>query len=102
MRSLLVMSFAAVVAAGSPVAALAGSSHGANQLAQNTGAADRSLGNGSMGTGEGVERLPEQRDEDRDVRDSRTSKTYDESGHGDTHPDMEHRPRRTLGDRDDD
>lgn len=102
MRSLLVMSFAAVVAAGSPVAALAGSSHDAVRLAQNTGAADRTLGNGSIGTGEGVERLPAQLDENRDLRDSSMPKAYDESGHGDTHPDMEHRPRRTLGDQDDD
>lgn len=102
MRSLLVMTFAAALAAVSSAAALAEPSAGAVQLAQNTGAADRTLGNGSMGTGEGVERLPDQLDENRDPRNTRSPKSYDESGHGDTHPDMEHRPRRTLGDQDDD
>ena len=36
------------------------------RLAQNTGAADRSLGNGSMGIGEGIERLPERRESERE------------------------------------
>jgi hypothetical protein len=73
------------------------------QLAQNTGAADRTLGNSSMGLGEGIKRLPERPDEDRDEGEGqRTHKTYDESGHGDNDTDMEHRPRRTLNDRNDD
>lgn len=73
------------------------------QLAQNTGAADRSLGNGSMGLGEGIERLPERREADREEQtDQRKNKAYGESGHGDNDIDMEHHPRRTLGDQDDD
>jgi hypothetical protein len=73
------------------------------QLAQNTGAADRTLGNSSMGLGEGIERLPERPEMDRDEDGKQqTRKAYDESGHGDNDTDMEHRPRRTLGDRDDD
>jgi hypothetical protein len=78
---------------------------GTVQLAQNTGSVDRSLGNGSMGTGAGIERLPEQSEKDRDVRDVRdqhTQQFYEQSNHGDTDTDMEHRPRRTLGDRDQD
>ena len=76
---------------------------GAIQLAQNTGAADRTLGNSSMGLGEGIKRLPERPEADRD-KDGKQQrrKAYDESGHGDNDTDMEHRPRRTLGDRDDD
>lgn len=57
--------------------------------------ADRSLGNGSMGTGEGIERLPDDEAEG-DGGQSR----YEQSEHGDTDTDMEHRPRRTLGDED--
>ncbi|AHL76047.1 hypothetical protein CH92_13460 [Stutzerimonas stutzeri] len=73
------------------------------QLAQNTGAADRSLGNGSMGLGEGIERLPERREADRNEReDQRRSKAHSESGHGDNDIDMEHHPRRTLGNQNDD
>lgn len=73
------------------------------QLVQNTGAADRTLGNSSMGLGEGIKRLPERPDTDREEgEDRRTHKTYDESGHGDNDTDMEHRPRRTLNDRNDD
>ena len=102
MRSILLVNLVAVLAALSSAAALADTSYGAVQLAQNTGAADRSLGNGSMGIGEGVERLPERLDENRDLRESEDSTVYDESSHGDTDPDMEHRPRRTLGDRDED
>ena len=68
------------------------------RLAQNTGAADRSLGNGSMGIGEGIERLPERREAEREsYGDPHAPNAYDEADHGDTHPDMEHRPRRTLG-----
>ncbi len=72
------------------------------QLAQNTGAVDRTLGNGSMGAGEGIDRLPETSEKDLDVRDQRPQQTYEQSNHGDTDADMEHRPRRTLGDRDQD
>lgn len=70
------------------------------ELAQNTGAVDRSLGNGSMGVGEGIQPLPEQPAVDRTEREERREKVYDEAGHGDNDTDMEHRPRRTLGDRD--
>lgn len=70
------------------------------ELAQNTGAVDRSLGNGSMGIGEGIRRLPEQPGADRVESKERQKKIYDEAGHGDNDTDMEHRPRRTLGDRD--
>lgn len=66
-------------------------------LAQNTGAADRTLGNSSMGLGDGIERLPERLEADRDEQE-RPPKAYDESGHGDNDTDMEHRRRRTLGD----
>lgn len=72
------------------------------QLVQNSGAVDRSLGNGSMGVGEGIERLPEQPGTDRVEVEERRQKVYDEAGHGDNDTDMEHRPRRTLGDHDDD
>lgn len=72
-------------------------------VAQNTGAIDRSLGNGSMGAGEGIERLPESLEAERDRnREQGLRKKYDDPGHGDNDTDMEHRPRRTLGDRDDD
>lgn len=106
MQSVLVIamvSIAGLVAASGAVAAPAdpAASH-ATQLAQNTGAADRTLGNGSMGVGEGIGQLPEREDEIYRDRDQRTSKAYDESGHGDNDTDMEHRPRRTLGDSDDD
>lgn len=103
MQSFLRIVFGATLLAIASGPALAGSDiQDALQVAQNTGAADRGLGNGAMGIGDGVERLPEQRDEDRDLRDEQAAKTYDQSGHGDTQPDMQHRPRRTLGDRDDD
>lgn len=59
--------------------------------------ADRSLGNGSMGMGEGIERLPDD-EPDRDGNQAH----YDQPEHGDTDTDMEHRPRRTLGDEADD
>jgi hypothetical protein len=56
-----------------------------------------------MGLGEGIERLPERPEADREKEGKQqTRKAYDESGHGDNDTDMEHRPRRTLGDRDDD
>ncbi|MCQ4314694.1 hypothetical protein EA797_05615 [Stutzerimonas zhaodongensis] len=103
MQSILKITCCATLLAVVAVPAWAGSiTQGAVQVAQNTGAADRGAGNGSMGIGNGVERLPERLEEDRELRDSETPKAYDESSHGDTDPDMEHRPRRTLGDRDDD
>ena len=103
MRSFLTIMFGATILAIASVSASAGSiTQGAFQLAQNTGAADRGLGNGSMGIGADIERLPERLDENRDSRKEQTTEIYDQSGHGDTDPDMEHRPRRTLGDRDDD
>ncbi len=103
MKSYLRITVAAALLTIASVPASAGlTKQGAFSLAQNTGAADRSAGNGSMGIGEGVERLPEQREENRDLRKTQAPKAYDQSGHGDNDPDMEHRPRRTLGDRDDD
>lgn len=77
---------------------------GVFSLAQNTGAADRGLGNGSMGVGEEIKPLPVEKQGASAVRDaeSQTDQRYDESGHGDNDTDMEHRPRRTLGDRNDD
>lgn len=102
--SLAVILGSLITVAGAHVIAGEGSARvGETTLAQNTGAADRTLGNGSMGLGDGVERLPEQepgvkaRDED-----GQPDQRYDESGHGDNDTDMEHRPRRTLGDRKDD
>jgi len=90
---LVAMAGSAAVQADSP----------ALELTQNTGAADRTLGNGSMGLGQGIERLPERPEVDRSQPEApRTRSMYDESGHGDNDTDMEHRPRRTLGDRDDD
>ncbi len=99
MRSYLAIALAAAVT-GQASGADPMSGHA--QLAQNTGAVDRSLGNGSMGAGEGIERLPEKSEKDRDVHDQRPQQTYEQSNHGDTDTDMEHRPRRTLGDRDED
>lgn len=72
------------------------------RFAQNTGAADRTLGNSSMGLGEGIRRLPESPESARDEDEKPRAGGYDESGHGDNDTDMEHRPRRTLGDREDD
>ena len=103
MRSYLAIALGAALAAvvtGQASAADPISDHAL--LAQNTGAVDRSLGNGSMGAGEGIERLPEQSEEGRDVHDQRPQQAYEQSNHGDTDTDMEHRPRRTLGDRDQD
>ncbi|MAX90355.1 MAG: hypothetical protein CMK99_06400 [Pseudomonas sp.] len=106
MRSYLLIVLGAALAAVATAQALAGNSMpGYTLLAQNTGSVDRTLGNGSMGTGAGIERLPEQSGEkrnDREVRDQRLEQVYEQSNHGDTDPDMEHRPRRTLGDRDQD
>lgn len=95
----LVTALAATVAATAPAGA---TMPGTVQLAQNSGSVDRTLGNGSMGTGAGIERLPEQSEKDRKVPDQRTQQAYEQSNHGDTDTDMEHRPRRTLGDRDQD
>ena len=107
MRTYLRIALGAVVGLSAVTAALAASleraAPSASQLAQNTGAVDRTLGNSSMGVGEGIERLPERSETDLDQDDEqRTRKTYDESGHGDNDTDMEHHPRRTLGDREDD
>jgi len=95
----------AVIAATAATAAMqvsAGPTAGTVLLAQNSAAVDRTLGNGSMGTGEGIDRLPEQLDEDYNVQDRRVRQDYEQSSHGDTDTDMEHRPRKTLGDEDQD
>mgnify|MGYP000399791415 CR=1 FL=1 len=103
MRSYLPIAFGTALAAAVTVQASAGDPISVNaQLAQNTGSVDRTLGNGSMGTGEGIERLPEQSEKDPDVREQRPQRAYEQSNHGDMDTDMEHRPRRTLGDRDQD
>ncbi|MCQ4256622.1 hypothetical protein [Stutzerimonas stutzeri] len=103
MRSYLTLALGATILAIASTPASAGSIGPSElQLTQNSGAADRGGGNGSMGIGDGVDRLPERLDEKRDSRDEQEDGAYDQSGHGDTDPDMEHRPRRTLGDRDDD
>ena len=103
MRSYLLIVLGAALAAVAAAQASAGDSMpGYTLLAQNTGSVNRTLGNGSMGTGAGIERLPEQSDKDRKVPDQRTQQAYEQSNHGDTDTDMEHRPRRTLGDRDQD
>jgi len=72
---------------------------GAIELAQNTGAANRTLGNGSMGLGEGIDRLqqPKNGETEHDT-DERRPQRYDQSAHGDNDTDMEHRQRPTLGD----
>lgn len=75
---------------------------GGFQFAQNTGAVNRSLGNGSMGTGEAIERLPERSGEEPKLSQQPARQAEEQSSHGDTNPDMEHHPRRTLGDRDQD
>ncbi len=99
------ISWVVVLAPMLALAGLADAAPGADgyRLAQNSGAVDRSLGNGSMGMGEGIERLPEQRrhGEAPEVphQTPRASK-YDESSHGDIDPDMEHRRHRTLDDDD--
>lgn len=98
-RQAITFGFLAGLATTGAVAAPADS--GDIQLVQNSGAVDRSLGNGSMGVGEGIQRLPEQLGTDRVETQERRQKVYDEAGHGDNDTDMEHRPRRTLGDRDD-
>jgi hypothetical protein len=72
------------------------------QLAQNTGAVDRSLGNGSMGAGEEIRRLSEEGENDQDRPGQPARQEYEQSNHGDTDTDMEHRPRRTLGDQEQD
>ena len=106
MRSYLLIVLGAALAAAATAQASAGDSmSGYTLLAQNTGSVDRTLGNGSMGTGAGIERLPEQsreRRDDREARDQQMEQIYEQSNHGDTDPDMEHHPRRTLGDRDQD
>jgi len=107
MRTYLIIALGSVLglAATTPAAAasLERSAPSTIQLAQNTGAVDRTLGNSSMGVGEGIERLPERSETDNDGDDERrTRKIYDESGHGDNNTDMEHHPRRTLDDREDD
>jgi len=104
-KSLLIVlgSLAGFVATIDAAGASPAAAPDSQRLAQNTGAADRSLGNGSMGLGEGIERLPERREAGHEENeDRRVPKAYEEADHGDTHPDMEHRPRRTLGDRIDD
>lgn len=103
MRTHLVIALGAVagLAATAATAALEHPAHNVVQLAQNTGAVDRTLGNGSMGAGEGIERLPERPNVDRRQDDERRERVYDEPGHGDNDTDMEHHPRRTLGDRKD-
>jgi hypothetical protein len=109
MRSYLVIALGSLVGfaavAVSAAASLERATPSAVHLAQNTGAADRTLGNSSMGVGEGIERLPElpelpETANDRD-EGQRSQETYEESGHGDNDTDMEHHPRRTLGDRED-
>ena len=105
MRSYLPIALVAALAATAAATATATAGvtmPGTVQLAQNSGSVDRTLGNGSMGTGAGIERLPEQSDKDRKVPDQRTQQAYEQSNHGDTDTDMEHRRRRTLGDRDQD
>lgn len=101
--SVIFSSFIAVAAAHS-VASEAPDAIGVFSVAQNTGAADRGLGNGSMGVGEKIEPLPVRKEGEPAVRDAegQTEQRYDESGHGGNDTDMEHRPRRKLGDRDDD
>lgn len=101
--SVIFSSFIAVAAAHS-VALETSDPVAVFSLAQNTGAADRGLGNGSMGVGEQIEPLPVQKEGEPAVRDAegQTEQRYDESGHGDNDTDMEHRPRRKLGDPKDD
>ena len=105
MRSYLPIALVAALAATAAATATATAGvtlPGTVQLAQNSGSVDRTLGNGSMGTGAGIERLPEDSEKDRKVPDQRPQQAYEQSNHGDTDTDMEHRPRRTLGDRDQD
>ncbi len=103
MRSYLPIALAAALAATATATATAGvTTPGTVQLAQNSGSVDRTLGNGSMGTGAGIERLPEDSEKDRNLPDQRPQQAYEQSNHGDTDTDMEHRPRRTLGDPDPD
>ncbi|MEW6310382.1 MAG: hypothetical protein AB1532_05555 [Pseudomonadota bacterium] len=65
---------------------------------------DRAAGNGSMGTGEGIERLerqsmPDERDARGDDEKRRAASTsIDDPGHGGNETDMEHRRRPHLGD----
>lgn len=63
---------------------------------------DRAAGNGSMGTGEGIEYLPEKSDE-RSLQPRRTFEPDEDSEeaelrHGGNETDMSHRRRPTLGD----
>ncbi|WP_312571004.1 hypothetical protein [Stutzerimonas balearica] len=64
---------------------------------------DRAAGNGSMGTGEGIERLerqsmPDERDARDDEKRRAASTSIDDPGHGGNETDMEHRRRPHLGD----
>jgi hypothetical protein len=105
MRINLVIALGAVAGlavTGATAVSLEHATPGVVQLAQNTGAVDRTLGNSSMGVDEDMERLPERPETDRSRDEKQREQTYDESGHGDNDTDMEHRPRRTLGDREDD
>lgn len=108
MRTYLVIALGSLVGLAGVTNAVAASleraaAPSAIQVAQNTGAVDRTLGNSSMGVGEGIERLPElpETAHDRD-KEQHAEKIHDEPGHGDNDTDMEHHPRRTLGDREDD
>ncbi|WP_407291171.1 hypothetical protein [Stutzerimonas zhaodongensis] len=102
MQSYLLHAALAMIVATASLQVSAGPTSGTVQLVQNSAAVDRTLGNGSMGTGEGIDRLPEQLDKGYDVRDQRVDPDYEQGSHGDTDTDMEHRPRKTLGDEDQD
>ena len=105
MRTYLIIALGAVAGlavTGATAASLEDVTPGVVQLAQNPGAVDRTLGHSSMGDGEGITRLPERPETDRSRDEKQRAQTYYESGHGDNDTDMEHRPRRTLGDREDD
>ncbi len=96
--ALIAVAAAQGMAEGAPVQAV-----GAIELAQNSGAADRTLGNGSMGLGEGIDRLQQpQNGETGQDADERRPQRYEQSAHGDNDTDMEHRRRPTLGDQHDD
>ena len=75
-----------------------GNPEGSFSLSQNTAPADRTMGNSSMGLGSGIQRLPEQEEGTPDLEDHPPRQRYDEAEHGGHDTDMEHRPRRTLGD----
>lgn len=77
----------------------------AYRLAQVSAPVDRSLGNGSMGVGQGIRRLPDPSEEKspngqrQDLSESHDRRDlYQEPSHGDSDTDMEHRKHRTLGD----